>query len=163
MLFRAMLVALAIVGQATPSADAKRDTRDTAHLTVTLSKSAGRAVAGQHLALNVDVAPKPKMHVYAPGQRDYVIVTLKLDPSPAFTAGTPVFPPAEKFFFEPLEEEQLVYMKPFRITIDVTPASAATGKTVSIKGTLRYQACDDHVCYLPTTVPLEWTLPLGDR
>ena len=38
----------------------------------------------------------------------------------------PRYPKAEKFFFEPLKETQLVYSKPFRITqpIVVTPTAA---------------------------------------
>jgi hypothetical protein len=35
---------------------------------------------------------------------------------------------------------------------------AAKRSTLTIKGTLRYQACDDTTCYLPTTVPAEWTI-----
>jgi len=26
-----------------------------------------------------------------------------------------------------------------------------------LEGSLRYQACDDHECYIPETVPLKWT------
>ena len=29
---------------------------------------------------------------------------------------------------------------------------------LTIKGTLRYQACDDKVCFRPTSVPVEWSL-----
>jgi hypothetical protein len=29
---------------------------------------------------------------------------------------------------------------------------------VTIEGTLRYQACDDRMCYVPKSVPLKWTL-----
>ena len=28
---------------------------------------------------------------------------------------------------------------------------------VILEGSLRYQACDDHECYIPATVPLKWT------
>jgi len=31
---------------------------------------------------------------------------------------------------------------------------------VKISGTLSYQACDDRVCYLPQSVPLEWVVPV---
>ena len=34
------------------------------------------------------------------------------------------------------------------------------GATLTIKGTLRYQACDDKVCYLPQSIPLSWTVGL---
>jgi hypothetical protein len=36
----------------------------------------------------------------------------------------------------------------------------AVGKTVSIEGELRYQACDKTVCYPPTSVPVKWELKI---
>ena len=56
-----------------------------------------------------------------------------------------------------VNETMLVYAKPFRISQDVTLKSAA-GPTITIKGTLRYQACDDQICFLPKTVPVEWVV-----
>ena len=164
-----ILLALAAAGAQAPAKPAA-DIHETRHLSVAASASADRAAPGGHVTVRLDVAPKPKMHVYAPGQPDYVTVSLKLDADPAFTAAAPRFPPAEKFFFQPLNEQQLVYMKPFRITADVALAStpalrekAAAGAAVTVKGTLRYQACDDHVCYLPTNVPVEWTIKLAPK
>ena len=48
-----------------------------------------------------------------------------------------------------------MYAKPFRILQDITSAKPGP---LTVKGTLRYQACDDKVCYRPTNVPLEWTV-----
>jgi hypothetical protein len=134
-------------------------TTETSHLKLTTSTSALNA---SPRALFVDVAPKPKMHVYAPGQDGYITVALSVEPGSTLTAaGPPRFPKAEKLFFKPLNETQLVYSKPFRITQDVkqvtSPGDSASGPLI-IKGSLRYQACDDRVCYLPQTVPLEWTV-----
>jgi DsbC/DsbD-like thiol-disulfide interchange protein len=60
-----------------------------------------------------------------------------------------------------------VYDKPFRITQEVTIAAspelkarASADELLTIKGTVRYQACDDKVCYLPTNVSVEWSIPL---
>ncbi len=36
----------------------------------------------------------------------------------------------------------------------------SAGATLTIKGTLTYQACDDAICYLPVHLPLAWTVPL---
>jgi hypothetical protein len=92
-----------------------------------------------------------------------------LKESRAFRAKPPVFPKAEKFFFAPLKETQLVYSAPFRIAIDIALASPASlrqagikpGATMKIEGTLRYQACDDEICYLPETVPVSWTVQVN--
>jgi thiol:disulfide interchange protein DsbD len=108
------------------------------------------------LFLFVDISPKPRMHVYAPGREGYIGVGLTLDANPAFTSATPQFPRAEKMFFAPLNEMQLVYTKPFRIVqpITVTPDLR---KPLRVTGSLRYQACDDKVCFVPQTVGIEWT------
>jgi DsbC/DsbD-like thiol-disulfide interchange protein len=127
---------------------------ETMHLKVTTSVS-DKPSRGGHVSLFVDVEPKPTMHVYAPGQDGFIVVTLTLDKDAAFTAATPKFPTPEKLLFEPLNETQLVYSKPFRIVQDITRAKKGP---LTIKGTLRYQACDDKVCFRPTNVPVEWTL-----
>ena len=49
---------------------------DTKHLTISASTSAKSAAPGAKVSLFVDVAPKPKMHVYAPEQKDDYIAGL---------------------------------------------------------------------------------------
>jgi len=141
---------------------------ETSHLVATTSVSDAVVSPGTRFSLQLDVAPKPKMHVYAPDQREYIPISLKLAPDDAFKAHPPVFPTAEKFLFVPLNETQLVYSKPFRIVQDVTVASTPamrqrardSGASLTIKGTVRYQACDDQVCYVPKEIPVTWTARL---
>ena len=118
------------------------------------------------MPLYVDIAMKPKMHVYAPSEKDSIPVTLTLTPDETIKTTPAEFPAPEKYFFEPIKLTQLVYSKPFRITQLVTvatPVSRSAGVTRVVKGVLRYQACDDKVCYVPKSVPLSWTLPIGNR
>ena len=86
-----------------------------------------------------------------------IVVALALDADPAFTAAKATYPAPEKLVLKELNETQLVYAKPFRIVQRVT-LSGAHDAPVTIKGTLRYQACDDKVCYQPITLPIEWKL-----
>jgi hypothetical protein len=165
---RAMAASLAGQNAGAPSASSAAPGADTPHLSVTTSVSDDRVAPGTRFSLLADVTPKPTMHVYAPGQKELISVTLILDPNDAFKAHAARFPPPEKYFFAPLQETQLVFSKPFRIvqdvTIALTPAmrerARAAGAALTIKGTLRYQACDDKVCYLPRNVPLTWTTSL---
>jgi hypothetical protein len=143
-------------------------TAETPHLSLTTSASDALAAPGTRLSLFVDIALKPKMHVYAPEEKEAIPVELKLDPDDAFKAPPAEFPKGENFYFAPLKLNQRVYSKPFRITQDVTLAltpafrerARAAGATLEIKGTLRYQACDDKVCYPPRDLPLTWTISL---
>jgi hypothetical protein len=32
---------------------------------------------------------------------------------------------------------------------------------LSIKGTFRFQACDDSTCYIPLSIPLDWRLAVA--
>ena len=136
--------------------------QETDHVTVKASTTARSAKPGGRISLFIDVVPKPKMHVYAPGQQDYIPVSITLAKDAFITPHATVFPTAEKYFFKPLNETQLVYSKPFRIVQDVTIAERVPHKKgmLTIAGTVRYQACDDAICYLPKTVPVGWTLPM---
>jgi DsbC/DsbD-like thiol-disulfide interchange protein len=150
--------AAAVALQEPPSqADSLETRRETRHLTIATSSAAPAAAAGKRLSLLVDVTPKPSMHVYAPGQDGYIAISLTLAPNPAFTAGKARYPAGEKILMPLLKETQIVYAKPFRIAQDVTLKSGTAGP-LTIKGTVRYQACDDTVCYLPTNVPVQWTI-----
>ena len=69
--------------------------------------------------------------------------------------------------FQPLNEHVAVYQRPFRIvqdvTVDASPQSELALKdvaTLTIAGTLSYQACDDKICFTPQSTPLSWTVRL---
>ena len=143
-------------------------TIDTPHLTATLSPRAISVAPGERTSLAIEIAPKSGMHVYAPQQKTYIPVSLTLTASASFRAHPPTFPRPEKYFFVPLQETQLVYSRPFKIGQDITLAPAAAlreqavnaATTLTITGTLRYQACDDAICYLPKNLPVSWTIRL---
>jgi Disulphide bond corrector protein DsbC len=78
------------------------------------------------------------------------------------------YPVSKDLFLEAIQEHVPVFEGKFRIiqdvTIDFSPASdivrslVSEGKTISISGELRYQACDKTVCYPPTSLPVMWSL-----
>ena len=139
----------------------------TKHLTVATSVTPAAVAPGARMSLVVDVTPKPAMHVYAPGQKDFIPVSLTLAANDAIKAEAAQFPVAEKLEVKDLGETHLVYTKPFRIVQAVTIAksapatrSATRSSTITVNGTLKYQACDTSICYAPVSVPVTWTLAL---
>ena len=58
------------------------------------------------------------------------------------------------------DEKVPVFQKPFRLMQEVTVLGARLqpGATVSVKGTVDFQACDDKVCYPPESAPVTWSL-----
>ena len=122
---------------------------------------------GERFAIAVEITPLPNMHVYAPGAEKYRVVTIEIEPQP-FVRLLPIqYSASEIYFFEPLNERVPVYQKPFTLLQEVVPEvsrearAAFEGKdTLTLTGSLEYQACDDLVCYNPMSVPLSWTVKL---
>ncbi len=141
----------------------------TNHLDVTTYPSDAAVAPGNHFSLVVDVAPHPKLHVYAPGaeKSGYRVISLKIDPHPQLHVLSVAYPSSEIYYFKPLKESVPVFQKQFQLVqellLDGTPASqeALRGKEdLTLTGTLQYQACDDRICYNPVAVPLSWKLSL---
>lgn len=132
-------------------------TAETKHLRVIASASAGQVKPGQRISLTLDIELKPDMHVYAPSVDGYIPITWTMAPSDAIIAGKVVTPPSKMMRLPAIDETVPVYGGRFKLLRDITIAGNAKGE-VTASGTLRYQACDDRMCYLPKSVPLTWTL-----
>ena len=120
---------------------------------------------GSAFKLVADFTLPPKMHVYTPEVKGYIPIMWAVESSPNYTTKPPDYPKGQLFMFPEINEVVPVYQNSFRITEDVVMAGASAlqpilngDKTVKIRGALRYQACDEKVCYLPQIVQLEWTL-----
>ncbi len=147
-----MLLLAVMLAGAARQAPAPVNKTSTRHLEVASSVS----IKAGKVSLVVDVSPKAEMHVYSPEQKDYIPVSLKVETVDGMTVSPAEFPKAEKRAFPALNETQLVYSRPFRITL---PVEIRGTLPATIKGTLRYQACDETICYIPVNLPLTWTLP----
>ena len=127
------------------------------HATIVAAPTQVSGPAGTRLSLFVDVTPKPGMHVYAPGNADYIPITVKLSPTTEIKAGKVAYPKSEVMTLA--DEKVSVFQKPFRLTQDVTlDKSAKAGSTIAVAGTVQYQACDDKVCYPPESAPVTWAV-----
>ena len=127
------------------------------HATIAAAPAEVAGQAGTKVALFVDVTPKPGIHVYAPGNNDYIPITVKLNPQPEVKAGKLAYPKSEMATIA--DEKVAVFQKPFRLTQEITvDRSAKAGSTVVVAGTVNYQACDDKVCFPPESAPVSWAV-----
>ena len=137
----------------------------TRHLKLRHGASDNTVRGGSRVTLAVEVSLPAKMHVYAPGvQSTYIPISLTLEPPAEAIPHDIVYPPSRTLRLPAIKETVPVYEKTFRLVSDITfPQQntllkvAGDSATVAVKGTFRYQACDDKVCYPPVNVPLEWT------
>ena len=146
------------------SAAARAISRSTPHLRFTATISPVIIVPGARISIEVDIVPKKGMHVYAPGTQ-YRPVVIRLKGDPPLRVRNSVYPKPTVYRFKPLNEDVLVYDAPFRLVVEAIASDATAlrkhlrGRNqMTIRGTLDYQACDDRMCYLPASVPFQWTL-----
>ena len=139
----------------------------TAHFNITTYSSDAGVAPGGRFSVELDVEPRSKIHVYAPGAKGYRVISLSIEPHPQVRVLPMRYPDSEIYFFEPLNERVPVFQKPFRLVQELVlegtaqAQAALRGKdNVTVKGTLEYQACDDKTCFNPVSVPLSWTLAL---
>lgn len=133
-------------------------------LRLTASASNAIVAAGQRVALALDIDLKPNMHVYAPGVEGYIAIDWKMKDSGIAAVHEVAYPKSEKLHLQAIDETVPVYRNHFQLIREVTLAPESDLKPLldstgnfSIEGTLRYQACDDRVCYVPQDLPLKWT------
>lgn len=146
-----------LVRQFGAAAGAAHTTSETKHLTVSCAASADVLRPGQRIALTLDIDMKANMHVYAPGVQGYIPIEWSIKQSPSYTAHAVDFPKSKILRLEAIDETVPVFDQHFRLVRDVTIGKVKPGPLV-IEGSLKYQACDDRLCYVPQAVPLKWTL-----
>ena len=135
------------------------------HLTVTASSTSAAIRPSLKLELKLDIAMEPRVHVYAPGVEGYMPISWALQDSPAFKTTDVKFPASKKLRLEAIKETVPVFDGTFHLTRELVIADEKSVRplldsqgNLMIEGSLRYQACDDRQCFLPTTVPVKWTL-----
>jgi hypothetical protein len=135
------------------------------HLQLSVSGTDNSLRPGQRISLAVEVRLPERMHVYTPEVSGYIPISLKLESSPAFQADPVVFPQSRMMRLEAIHETVPVYEGRFRLLETITLAGAQqieplldANRNLTVSGELRYQACDDHECFVPESVRMKWTV-----
>jgi thiol:disulfide interchange protein len=129
-----------------------------AEITPLLDTDAARA--GLTLRAALKVALPDGFHVQSNRPRDPLLIPTELtvDPPNGIQVEEVVFPKAHDFKQEGLPEPLLVFEREFVIGVRFTlPANLPPGEVV-VPARLRYQACDDKMCYAPSTAQAQWTM-----
>jgi hypothetical protein len=152
-----------LAGQFGERVEASSTTVEAKHVRLSTAASMPVARPGHRILLALELDLKPKMHVYAPGVTGYIPIDWKLEETGAAKVRPVQYPSAQKLRLKPIHETALVYQGNVRMTREITFGPEDTLKALVspsgelvLKGSLRYQACDDRECYVPETVPVEW-------
>jgi DsbC/DsbD-like thiol-disulfide interchange protein len=115
---------------------------------------------GQTVTVELGVELPEDIHVQSDNPRDpYVIPTVLTFTLPeGVTLEEITYPASTDFLLEGWEEPLAVFDHEFTIEVRlVLDADVPPGEMV-LPGSLLYQACDDKVCFAPTTAAVEWRI-----
>jgi hypothetical protein len=135
----------------------------TKHLRLTTAASTPVARPGHRIVLSLDIVLNAGMHVYAPEVQGYIPVEWKIQEGAAAKQHAFKYPQPVNVHLEAIGETVPVYRGYIRIGREITfgseaalkPIVSPTGELI-VRGSFRYQACDERTCYTPETLPLEW-------
>ena len=159
------------IGQPVPGMSAPIP-QTTPHVDVTAFLTDQTVAPGHRFSIVLDVTPKAGVHIVAPGQHTYRVVALTVEPRDSLRVYPLNHPRSTEFVVAPDGARLPAYAQPFRLIQDVAlvvnnevrQLAQKSGATVTLRGTLEYQACTDETCNPPRQVPFSWTLglkPLG--
>lgn len=116
--------------------------------------------AGATAALALHVALPAGLHVQSDAPRDPSLIptALTLEPPPGVTVEEILYPPAEDLVQEGLPEPLAVFDREFTIGVRVAVAAQVPAGQLVVPARLRYQACDNQMCYAPAIGEVSWTL-----
>jgi thiol:disulfide interchange protein DsbD len=110
--------------------------------------------AAFRVAVVLDLAAPWHINANPPSLPDLIPTTLTFEPVKAVQFGAIVYPKGKTETVTWAEEPVALYTGHVVIFAEGNVADNAPLGPLTLKGTLRYQACDDQVCYAPKTVPV---------
>ena len=107
--------------------------------------------AGTVSVLTLEVTVEKPYHINSnhPLEEFLIPTSLEFESEPGVEFGDISFPDAEVKEFPFAESPMSVYEGTIKIGVAVTPDKSLTGKDVVLKGSLKYQACNDEICLPP--------------
>ena len=122
----------------------------------------GEAAAGGTVRAALLVTLPEGFHVQSNKPRDPLLVATELtfDPTEGVSVEEIVFPtPIElKLNIAGFDEPLAVFERDFSIGVRFAIASTVAGGEIVVPAHLRYQACNDTVCFAPKNVDVQWTV-----
>jgi thiol:disulfide interchange protein DsbD len=121
------------------------------------------AAPGSPVRAALQVRIPERFHVQSDAPRDPALIptVLAVDAPEGVTVGEIVFPPASEFNQIGQSQPLLVFEHQFTIGVRFDVSATAPVGRVEVPGRLRYQACDDRLCYAPVTTDVLWTLTIA--
>lgn len=120
------------------------------------------AVPGGTVELDLEIRPNRGIRVFAPGAKKFVPALVVLNKPKGIKPGKPAYdiPEYEK---NPGDDKRVpMYKRSFNIKHTVTiDKNVKPGTVIGVTGALTYQTCDERIVYPKRTLPVRWTIRVG--
>ena len=116
--------------------------------------------AGTSVRAAAHVRLPETLHVQSNAPRDpaFIPTVLTIEPPSGVRVTEIVYPKATDLEQEGLDEPLTVFDHEFAIGVQFDVDARVAPGTIDVPGTLRYQACDDKMCYAPSKADVRWAL-----
>jgi thioredoxin:protein disulfide reductase len=149
---------LLIVLTAAASLHARQAPQLNAKLTSFAETTALRAGTTVRLAMRVELSPELHVQSNTPSEKTFIPTVLTVEPPAGVTVDELVYPAPQALRQEGIPDPLSVYGHDFYIGVQLTLASNVAPGALVIPARLRYQACNDRVCFRPVTAAQPWVV-----
>jgi DsbC/DsbD-like thiol-disulfide interchange protein len=96
-----------------------------------------------------------------PLDKSLIPTALTIEPPPGLRVEKIVYPAASKLKQEGQTQPLAVFGHDFTITVHLAVAAGTAAGELSVPARLRYQACDEFMCYPPKNVDTKWAIRIA--
>jgi cytochrome c biogenesis protein CcdA/DsbC/DsbD-like thiol-disulfide interchange protein/thiol-disulfide isomerase/thioredoxin len=122
-----------------------------------------RAGAVVRAALQIQLPERFHTNSNKPREPFLIPTVLTVQPPPGIAVTEIVYPAPSELRQQGADQPLSVFEREFAIGVQLTVARDAPAGEIVVPVTLRYQACDEKMCYAPTAVSTSWTLRVVPR
>jgi DsbC/DsbD-like thiol-disulfide interchange protein len=158
---RAVMVALPLVILAAPLA--AQQTRPRAEVTPSAESTTVSAGSTAHLMLKVRLPEHVHVQAHEPRDPSLIPTVLTVEAPAGITVEAVTYPPPTELTQAGRREPLAVLGPEFAIDVRLQVAATASAGERLVPAVLRYQACNDTVCFPPTRASTEWRLTIVGR
>lgn len=91
-------------------------------------------------------------------QPNLVATVLVLEPAEGFEVGEITYPEGKTYRLQNSDRDLKTYEGNFDVKVSIKASETAKAGKAEVKGKLKFQACNDKICFFPTSVPV--TIPI---
>jgi len=157
----ALIIALALVlGPAAASAQGQKPQVELTPLPASVTVAAG---GKGRVSLKVKLPKDVHVQSDKPDDPSLIATVLTVTPAPGITLDRIVYPEPAPFQQAGRGKPLAVFGPELVIDVHLSVVPGTPAGRVALPAQLRYQACNEQVCFAPARAPVEWAITVGPQ